>query len=264
MRLDVPYAKAALPSLMMYEGMTREEAESFILANDFDGIESKAWASSSVRPAAEFIGREFGLTQEEMSEFVNEMLGKTDNTKVAELVKDALSPLTQTELAATSVRLGVDTMEYVHDNWVEGNTKHFFGKKADQEKQFQYLPLELIGWKEAKLDLQYIAPVMEAVGLKVDEAAIKRECNNRTVELIQQIGEDKLQEFIQSGCNGYHAHWTHEIGVAMSNPEFVDNVIVPEIESKGLGCDVELMQRMDKMDLEVFRDNDDRGPVIGE
>ena len=72
-------------------------------------------------------------------------------------------------------------MEAVHDGWVEDNVKLFFTEKADRGQQYQYLPLEFIGWDEAKSDLLFIKPIIHSIGGYADEAEIKEECNKRTV-----------------------------------------------------------------------------------
>jgi hypothetical protein len=243
--------------------MTIVDAINFIESNDFEAIERITHSSVSIIPTVESIGKIFGLTESEMKEFMQESLGQTDSTRVTDMLRNVVDQIDSKKLEEISARAIVDTMKYVHDIWVENNTYKFFGQKAEQEKQFQYLPLELIGWQEAKLDLKYVAAVVESIGLPINHGLIKQEYDQRVIELLShcllsdaksypgqatgdvyQMCYDSLYHFIDNGCDGYAAHWTEEI-IATMHGDFICDVIMPQLETKGFASDQELMNAIE-------------------
>lgn len=60
----------------------------------------------------------------------------------------------------------------VHDGWVEDNAKKFDRKEG--KTRYMHLPVELIGWEESKKDLLFISPILEEMGISIDEAKLQR------------------------------------------------------------------------------------------
>lgn len=54
-----------------------------------------------------------------------------------------------------------------------------------------------------------------------------------------------MEKAISKNKIGYE-NWSTEIQEAMKNPEFVKNIIIPQILSKGLGKDTELIQILEE------------------
>ena len=237
MKLDVPYAKAALPCLVMYEKMTQEEAEQFVLSNDFDGIENKAWASSSVIPAAEFYGKMFHLSEHELEEFKQETLGKTDSTRITDMMRSAVEQMSQNEKDKIAVTLAAEATQYVHDTWRKDNAKKFFDPNR-AAKQFQHCATELIGLSEQSLDHRYILPVGAAVGLSVDREELEMELINRAVAYVERGIEEhgSLTDFIVAE----HANdpvLREDVREVFANRDFVEQTMIPQLFENGFGHD---------------------------
>lgn len=208
----VPYYQAAKEALMKWNGLTEEEADKMIAESSFEEIEAQVDAKSSMTSAAKSIGKSLGLNEKEISQFIDEIFGRTESTEISDELCNRLKKATLTVFRSTPEKsmheLVVDAMEAVHDNWIKDKAGLFFNKKAEKEQQFQYLPLELIGWDEAKSDLLFIKPIIERIGgyigkaesdisptkpvvheigTYIDETKIKEECNRRTVKYFERL-----------------------------------------------------------------------------
>ena len=150
-------------------------------------------------------------------------------------------------------------IEAVHNGWIKDNADLFFTKKQDKGQQYQYLPIELIGWDEVKSDLLFIKPIIERMHGKINEEALKKELHDRTISYVSNgvLGhnsqsyanfEDIGQNIVEEGEGIFYGKcpWTEEIRQAFKNEEFVQSVIIPQIKEKGIGKDYELMNKMAK------------------
>ena len=149
------YTVIAKNALMNWNGLTEEEAQRQIANSTFDELEGQVWATSSIHSAVmgvcSFVGREDLAPAVEAV-----MLGKDEGqyeTEMAEL-RQALQGVNKNDLA-------IYCLQVIHDGWVVGNSSKF-NKEGREGKRYQHLPLEMIGWKEAKADLLFLQPVMEA------------------------------------------------------------------------------------------------------
>lgn len=272
---NVPYYQVAKQALMNWNGLTEEQADKLIAESSFEEIESQVYAQGSMTYAITSIGKNLGLTDEELKEFEDEVFGRTDNQEVmsTNLYKKLQAFTSNKEknmsvfLSATDHNMAtliVDAMETVHDGWVEDNAKHFFTKKADRKQQYQFLPLELIGWDEAKSDLLFIKPIIEYIGGYVSEEKIKEECNDRTIAFFQNHSgwvhggtlEMSIHNMADLGNwmteNGLeYEHWTPEIDAAMSDSKFVHETLLPQVREKGFVKDTELMYKLE--DAQLFK-----------
>lgn len=259
-RSNIPYYQVAREALIKWNGLTEEQAEKIIAESSFEEIEGQVYAQGSMTHAVNAIGRNLGLNEEEISQFADEVFGRTDSTEMMERLQKELGKANFGELLSSKQnnmpKLVVDTMEAVHDGWVEDNAKLFFTKKADRGQQYQYLPLELIGWDEAKSDLLFIKPIIHSIGVYADDAEIKEECNKRTVAFFEKHSDrmdgilgmsiynlDDLEKCIVENGLEYD-HWTPEIEKAMGDSEFVKGTILPELREKGFMKDEELMDTL--------------------
>lgn len=147
--------------------------------------------------------------------------------------------------------LTFDLIESVHDDWCKQNAGIFFTKKADRQQQYQYLPIELIGFNEAKSDLLFIEPILNSFTSSADVQNVQEKYNEEVKRLLIKIkgdsplSKEELEKAISKNKIGYE-NWSTEIQEAMKNPEFVKNIIIPQILSKGLGKDTELIQILEE------------------
>lgn len=76
----------------------------------------------------------------------------------------------------------IKMLSVIHDGWVKNNPNNFLrvnkdenGNDKPRNKEYQFVPLEMLSWKEAKSDLLFIKPILEAAGVKVDEKKIEQQ-----------------------------------------------------------------------------------------
>lgn len=266
---NVPYYQVAREALIKWNGLTEEQADKIIEESSFEEIESQVYAQSSITSAATSIGKSLGLDEEEISHFLDEVFGRSESTEMTERLHHELGSKMLSTFRSSKhnymPQLITDTMEAVHDNWVEDNSKVFFTKKADRGQQYQYLPLELIGWDEAKSDLLFIKPIIHSIGGYVDETEIKEVCNQRTIKFFEAHSDkgmdgtlgmsihnlDDLGTWIAENGLEYE-HWTPEIEEAMSDEKFVKGIILPQLREKGFIKDEELMDILAYSDSPIF------------
>ena len=278
---NVPYYQVAREALIKWNGLSEEQADKIIEESSFEEVESQVYAQSSITSAATSIGKSLGLNDEEISQFLDEVFGRSESTEMTERLHHELGNKMLSTFRSSKhnymPQLITDTMEDVHNNWVEDNPGLFFTKKADRGQQYQYLPLELIGWNEAKSGLLFIKPIIYSIGGYADESEIKEECNKRTIKFFEthsdRIGgtlEMLIHNFDDLGTwiaeNGLeYDYWTPEIEEVMSDVEFVKGTILPQIREKGFMKDEELMDKLAYSSNPIFDpDGPSRDEIVKE
>ena len=246
-------------------GLTEEQADKIIEESSFEEIEGQIGARNSITNAVKSIGKSLELPDVRVEGLLDEVLGKNlgkeysihPNRVWRGIIgwRDAIEHLPDIkptrEIRDKQAGLFLDAMIAVHDGWVQDNAGQFFGKKADQRKQYQYLPIELIGWKEAKSDLLFIKPIVEFLGGVCIEEDIKSLWEEKAFKLVDNfkddagyspIGMEALGEGIQA-LN--YEPWTPEIKAAMSDSKFVSETLLPQVREKGFIQDSSLMSRLE-------------------
>lgn len=239
----IPYYQVAKQALMNWNGLSEEEAEKIISSQSFDEIESQVYAKGSMNYAVEGIKDTFYLSDkdaEEISRFVYEGEKISENNKFNMIAKtldlDLSKILPDSRFKGSEVeRSIIDTLFHVHDGWVKDNVKKFNAR----EKKHQHMPSELIGWKEVKADLLFVKPIFEGLGVEVDEEKLERVYNDRVKEFFLNRGiktARDLSSAIAQGKEFYPALEGYgDILTEISNPEYVTEKIIPEIEEQGIG-----------------------------
>lgn len=236
---DIPYYEVAKQALMNWNGLSEEEANKTIETSGFEELESQVYAVGSMEYAINEILRQLKIDSRYHEDIKKAMYGapnfeESDRAEqfgiLIEAIKiEGLDPN----------QLIMDTLSAVHDGWVQDNAKQYFTKKADRKQQYQFSPLELIGWKEAKSDLLFVKPIVEACNIKVDEQVLEELYNARVMQFLQdhQISNaDDLAQRIEQGAEFYPAlEGQDDINEALANPEFINGTIVPQLEEKGIG-----------------------------
>jgi hypothetical protein len=255
---DCAYAHAAYDALVKWNGYSEDQAREAIDTLSFEKIDDLTYgASKSMIDGLKSIGESLGLDETELAQFIDESLGRIEGSEVTDRVKGQLEQvLTMPHGKELADKMAVDALTAIHDGWVEREAHQFNGKKATREQQYQYLPIEMLGWHEAKSDLLFVAPALEAIGVTVDEKTLRQEYNDRAIDVLSQ-GE--LEDVILSGCNGYSQHWTQEIADAMGDSNFVANTLVPQTDAKGFGKDEILMGELDARGIEPIAPEDPSG-----
>ena len=203
-----PYRKVAMDALINWNGMNESDALKIVTTESFDELDSRCYAESSVSCAALKLAQILGLSDNGCAEFVDVVLAK-DHVEIEEYDKLHYSRAQK----AWRDRVKNDNYEIlnilseIHDKWVEGNASKF-NKEGREGKRYQHLPIELIGWKEAKADLLFVKPVLNAIGVEVNEEKLQTEFNRHCAEYIVAHNIDsheKLEEHILNIGKTYHS-----------------------------------------------------------
>lgn len=263
---EAPYFQAAKAALINWCGMSQEEAEQKIQTESRAAIEKQTGAHGSVYDAATRIAKEFSLDEKQTVGFINEVLGKTKETEMTELIKGKIETIKNNPYVSDladrlEAKLALETCDAIHKGWTGRNSTPFFGAKDAKDQQYQYTPSEFIGWGEVKADLLFLKPVADSVGLNIDEASMKELYAERVVDYLEKVkeiagpgiegvggpGVDTIVELIDvidNLENGNKIMLSDEIAFAWENdPELVIQ-IAHEVYTKGIGADLELMNKL--------------------
>jgi hypothetical protein len=272
MSKESPYYKVAREALIKWNQMNPADADLMIEQSDFDEIEQQVGAKNSMMYAIDSLADQLGLNNGAKADLQNYVFQENYNGNINPIISGILNGYTSDiewfNSARTSENLNnngydinvlvMNMLESVHNGWIKDNTGVFFTKKQDKGQQYQYLPIELIGWDEVKSDLLFVKPIMESVGSQIDENSLKNILHDRTKQYIQamiktgsDIGADfgSVGEYIMNSTDSFSLSelpWTEDIRKAFQNAEFVKSVIVPELREKGFGKDYELMNKLAK------------------
>ena len=102
----------------------------------------------------------------------------------------------------------IKMLSTVHDEWVRNNPNNFMKETEKGNKEYQFVPLELLSWKEAKSDLLFLKPILEAAGVNVDEKAVEQQFEVAQKEFLEEHGivsKEALKRKISSGSKFYPA-----------------------------------------------------------
>ena len=290
-RKNIPYYQVAREALIKWNGLTEEEANKIIEEQSFEEIESKVGAKNSMTNAIDELAKNLALNEGAKADLMRATFEPSDTNKIFPLIGGILKGYNTEVEKYDSARESKDgyiyrggydindivmnMLEAVHNGWIKDNTDIFFTKKKDREQQFQYLPLELIGWDEAKSDLLFIKSIVESMGEKIDEKALKDTYHENTMYYLDNLNfqygheyanfKDIGQKILDEGKDIFikieypwtdrekaqayqetECPWTEEIAQAFQDEKFVQDVIIPQVEEKGIGKDYELMNKMAK------------------
>ena len=109
----------------------------------------------------------------------------------------------------------IDILSVVHDEWVKNNPNNFLrvnkdknGQDKPRNKEYQFVPLEMLSWKEAKSDLLFLKPILEAAGVEVDETALQQQFELAQKEFLidkKIYSRDNLEAALKCGASFYPA-----------------------------------------------------------
>lgn len=167
-----PYRKAAASALMSWNGLSQEEAEAKIKSESYDTLEGQVWASGSMKYAVQGLAKELNLTEEEATLLEQVVLGG-DAVELSEKDEKFLQVIAQkADAVPNKSEMVIRVLSAIHDGWVKDNAKKF-AQEGREAKKYQHLPLEMIGWKEAKADLLFLSPILESLGVDAPEAELE-------------------------------------------------------------------------------------------
>lgn len=206
-----PYRVVAKEALMSWNEMSEEEATKAVMTLTHDELESQVYATGSITYAVEAVSRCLGLTKSQTEAFKEVVLGQdspnitSDQARILSEVKAKVTP------NVNVYALQLYSLKNIHDHWVTDNAKKF-EKPGREQKKYQHLPLQMIGWKEAKADLLFLAPVLDSIGISVDEVALHLVYDKKVKEFYErngfvtpdgQILTEKVAEAVMKGKEFY-------------------------------------------------------------
>lgn len=147
--IEMKIAKIAAKNWGQEEPTNIEEAKEIIGGSEISSIKGII-SVLGINPELEQQIMDDVYNKEKISEDIaKEIRNKTGDTKIIEM------------------------LSAVHDEWVKSNPNKFM--QQDRNKEYQFVPLQMLNWKEVKSDLIFLKPILEATGVNVDEKAIEQQ-----------------------------------------------------------------------------------------
>jgi len=176
--MATPYQNIAKKALINWNGLKEEEAIEKITNETVEQLESQVYAMNSVKYAVIGIGKEIGLTEEEITNFFTVVVNGPENSELFNLVASKISGINEQQK--------LNILSVIHDGWVVSNSSEkTFNKKVDRKQLRQYAPLELIGWNEVKSDLLFLEPILSSVGVSVNEEILQKVYHERVAGYLE-------------------------------------------------------------------------------
>lgn len=201
-----PYREIAKQALMSWNGLSEEEATRVATTESIESLEGQVWAMSSVKSAVESLANSLGLTEEEKQTFENAVVNGPENNPIFSEISEKTKGMNVEQLD----NLTIDSLSFIHDNWVKDNSSEkAFEKKKDREQLRQYAPLEVIGWNEAKNDLLFLSPILNSIGVNLSASGFRMTSLKESYyERVENFFKEKgpfLANLIREGKDFYPA-----------------------------------------------------------
>lgn len=178
-----PYRMIAKDALMSWNGLSEADAEKTVISSSFDDLEGQVWATGSIAYAVDAIAKLFQLSDQEKQDFSDAILAK-DHAEISKKDQKIFDRIAKKALG-TEEKSVLYILSSIHDGWVKDNAKKF-NQEGREARRYQHLPIELIGFKEAKADLLFVGPILEAVGVNVDQTALQTEYDESVVRFLDR------------------------------------------------------------------------------
>lgn len=121
-------------------------------------------------------------------------------------------------------------LSVIHDNWVRSNPNKFM--QEGRNKEYQFAPLMLLDWEEAKSDLIFLKPILEAGQVDIDEEALKKEFELEQMEFLLD-NEITTHEQLVSRLNYAGKYYGELSGLETENGGNIEQLLKkPEIAEK--------------------------------
>ena len=197
--MATPYQNIAKSALINWNGLTEEQATEKINTESVEQLESQVYAMDSVKYAVIGIGKEIGLTEDEIANFFTVVVNGPENSELFNLVT--------TKISGISEQQKLNILSVIHDGWVVSNSSEkTFNKKVDRQQLRQYAPIELIGWNEVKSDLLFLEPILASVGVTINEETLQNAYHERVANYMDTNhinNQSDLINLISQGKNYY-------------------------------------------------------------
>lgn len=132
----------------------------------------------------------------------------TSDIYTREAVSQELANKVKTKMEERGMNSSIiDVLSVIHDGWVKDNGNKFEDPKR-MKKLYQFVDLKLLNFGEAKADLLFLKPILEASGITVDEVALEQEFLKEQKEFLEEKGitnKSELQDYLKNGSKSYSA-----------------------------------------------------------
>lgn len=228
------YGKVAKEALMNWNGLTEEQANEE-LKKPFSEVDGQVWAQGSMNSALESIKRiaekkGLGITDEEMEEFKNAVYHEGEDAEIFKTIREK----TENGIEENDV---VTILSDIHDQWVKDNPKKFL--QEGRNRQYQHMPIELIGWKESTSDLLFVKPILESMGKSINEQDLEQAYNDRVKTFLDEKGINSLEQLeqaISKGKDFYPAlQGQEEISEKLAEDTQLVEKIAGDVSERGIG-----------------------------
>ena len=189
------YREIAKNALMNWNGLSEKEASEKASKESVDELEGQVYAKGSITAAIDGIDQALeyfdkdGLDDELKTALAEGVINGEKNDKCFKQLAEKLDVLKKWdhEGGVNSALFTLKALETIHDKWIEDNKAKFFDPKR-VEKMYQFMPLQLIGSKEAKADLLFLEPILEAGGIEVNEELLDYGYNFQQKQFLHEQG----------------------------------------------------------------------------
>lgn len=245
------YKQIARDALMTWNGYSKEESTRIVTESSNEELEGQVYAEGSIDAAIkglqeysqEYLKKQEG-NEEPISDNDAELLKEvimTGNYRngsaedLFEIVRKKLGLLrddfNDEQMGKDITDMVISVLSTIHNQWVKDNQKKFFSR----DKKYQHMPIELIGWKEAKSDLLFLKPILEAMDLSdwISEESLEEAYNRRVQNFLEEKGITNLDELITQISRGSEFYPALEgqvdITEALKDRDFVEGNISGEV-----------------------------------
>ena len=257
------YKQIARDALMSWNGLSEEEATKKVQESSNEELEQQVYAEGSIdyaikgfqKYSQEYLKNKHGygepITDHDVELFKEVvMTGKYRYGPVQDFY-DIMRNKMGIDLDRSNVEnMVLSVLSTIHDGWVKDNQKKFFAR----DKKYQHMPIELIGWKEAKSDLLFLKPMLEEMHIMEfypylsTEEDLESAYNKRVQAFLKENGitdVSKLSEQISKGAEFYPAlEGQEDIIKALQDTKFVEEQVISGIRDKGIGTNEQISQQL--------------------
>ena len=185
--MATPYQKVAKEALINWNGLSEEEATVKIMTESVPELDSQVGALPSVGSAILGITKELGLSMREALEFFEASVFGPEDAEIFEVVRKKAQDFSKEQI--------LEVLAIIHNGWVEKNSdEKTINKKIARKQLRQYAPIELIGWNEVKSDLLFLRPVLEVIGVSIDEETLKETYHTRVSKYMDRYNLNSIED----------------------------------------------------------------------
>lgn len=196
-----------------YPDLSPMEINSILARQDFDEIEGYIGAKDSIETCTRALRHElehYGIRL--YDGFLAAVLYAEDPESEAVELRDLAE---RSELTGDfKGRIAIKLLSAVHDRWVATSTSKFFDESR-HNKQYMFMPLELIGLEEATKDFIFVEPILTLIGL------------NPTMEELRSAYQSSQKAYLQlwniRDAIGLWEHVSHS-NYRPLNPRIIDTL----------------------------------------